>query len=77
MTPQEAEDRRCVIAYGIAKEICEKTQSYREALYIAEKAADMIKLSRDTEEAKVLPHPTNRYGKKVELPETEAPGNQQ
>ena len=71
MTPQEEEKRRCVIAYGIAKEICEKTQTYKEALYMTEKVADMIKLSRDTEKARVLSCPTDRYGQKVELPETE------
>ena len=78
MTPQEAEKRRCVIAYGIAKEICEKTQTYKEALYMTEKVADMAKgiIERDMKQtgAYTTEEIRDRWGNLIEVPQEDAQG---
>ncbi len=71
---QKAEDCRDIKAFEIAKAICEVSNTYGEALYITEKAVNIIKRQRDKQKPEAGKYPTDRYGCKVEMPDAEAPG---
>ena len=71
---QKAEDRRDIKAFEIAKAICEVSNTYGEAIYITEKAANIIKRHRDKQKPEAGEYPIDRYGCKVEMPDAKAPG---
>lgn len=71
---QKAEDRRDIKAFEIAKAICAASRTFGEALYITEKAANMIKLQRDKQKPNAGEYPVDRYGRKVETPDAVTSG---
>ncbi len=66
---QKAEDCRDIKAFEIAKAICDASSTYGEALYLIEKAANMINRQRDKEKPSAGEYPVDRYGQKVETPD--------
>ena len=69
---QKAEERRDIKAFEIAKAICEASSTFGEALYITEKAANIIKLQRDRQKPSAGEYPVDRFGKRVETPDAGA-----
>lgn len=71
---QKEEDRRDIKAFEIAKTICSMSNTFGEALYITEKAANIIKRQRDKQKPDAGEYPVDRFGHKVETPDAEASG---
>lgn len=71
---QKAEDLRDIKAFKIAKAICEISMTFGEALYITEKAVNIIKRQRDMKKPDAGEYPVDRYGQRVETPDADASG---
>ena len=71
---QKAEDRRDIKAFEIAKAICNTSSTFGEALYITEKAANIIKRQRDKQKPSAGEYPVDRYGQRVETPDAGVSG---
>lgn len=71
---QKAEDSRDIKAFEIAKAICDTSSTFGEALYITEKAANIIKRQRDRKKPDAGEYPVDRYGQRVETPDAGASG---
>lgn len=59
------EKEKCIYAHGIAKNICESSETYYEALEIVEKIQNEIQISIMTEPPKVSDKPLDRFGRKI------------
>lgn len=71
---QEAEDRRDIKAFEIAKVICDTSSTFGEALYITKKAVNIIKRQRNRQKPDAGEYPVDRFGHKVEMPDAETSG---
>lgn len=68
---QKEEDRRDIKAFEIAKIICSMSNTFWEALYITEKAANTIKEQRDRQKPDAGEYPIDRFGHRVKAPDAE------
>lgn len=71
---QKEEHHRDIKAFELAKTICSMSNTFGEALYITEKAANIIKRQRDKQKPDAGEYPVDRYGKRIETPDAEASG---
>lgn len=65
---------RNIRAYEMAKEIAENTETYYEAMLFIDQIRNNFETARSRRGPEVLPYPIDKWGQKIEMPDTKASG---